>query len=172
MNGSVSTSVVHFLADAVKDKIIPQEYLLNLIKKTKSTSKDFHGDYQPEGNVIQPENNAQNHSQQNHHPLSIAAANAITILNVSDYDFINKDLSKLNIPGANLSHGIFEGTNFDGANLEGVNFTEAWLKDTSFVNAKTNMIKFGVIPDLKIDKEAFCVAHSPDGNNIAIGVRY
>ena len=172
MNGSVSTSVVHFLADAVIDQSLPAEYLLKLINKTKQVSEAFQDEQKSEGSLIPQENQVPSDpQQQHHHPLSIVAANAITILNVSGFKFSKMNLSKIDIPGANLSHGTFEGTDFTGANLQGVNFSEAWLQDTCFVNARMDLVTFGVIPDLMIDKKASSMTHSPDGNYIAVGTR-
>ena len=54
-----------------------------------------------------------------------AAANAITILNMTGFDFSNHDLSNIYIKGANLSYGSFERTNFTNANLQRVIFTGA-----------------------------------------------
>ena len=56
--------------------------------------------------------------------FEVAAANAITILNMTGFDFSNRDLSNICIRGANLSYGIFKGTNFANAKLQRVTFTE------------------------------------------------
>ena len=101
--------------------------------------------------------------------FSIAAANAITILNIIGYDFSKMDFQGVSIAGAELSKGRFEETNFTSANLQGVNFTNAWLKNATFEEADMNRVHFGVTPKLELDREAFCIAYSPDGNSLIIG---
>ncbi len=64
--------------------------------------------------------------------LSVASANAITILNVARFPFSGMDLSKISIPGADLSKGIFDHTNFRAANLRGINLDNAFLRKTNF----------------------------------------
>ena len=44
--------------------------------------------------------------------LEIAAANLITVLNVSHYTFSGKNLSNIKIPGAELAGGEFVQTDF------------------------------------------------------------
>ena len=57
----------------------------------------------------------------------IAASNAITVLNVSHYSFSGKDLSYVNIPGAELAGGEFVETDFTNADLTGVNLRSTIL---------------------------------------------
>ncbi len=90
----------------------------------------------------------------NSHPsFKTGAANAITILNAAGYDFSHQNFSRIRIPSANLSFGIFEGTNFTCSNLKGVNFTEAWLKNANFVNSNMESVEFGEIPSLTLDNQ-------------------
>lgn len=67
--------------------------------------------------------------------FKIAAANAITILNKARANFCGKNLEKINIEGADLSHGIFYETNFSKANLSGVNFCNSYLTKAIFDGA-------------------------------------
>ncbi|KAF9997365.1 hypothetical protein BGZ80_007023, partial [Entomortierella chlamydospora] len=50
-----------------------------------------------------------------------AAANAITILVRAGVQFINTDLRKIQIPGADLSFGVFDSAQLEGADLRKVN---------------------------------------------------
>ena len=88
---------------------------------------------------------------------------------MSGYDFSLMDFSGISIPCADLSYGIFEGTNFTGANLQRVNFTESWLKDATFAESTMKGVEFGLTPELKLDKEASCIAYSPKGDSLIIG---
>jgi len=74
-----------------------------------------------------------------HPEAAIAARNAITALNlIRVVQFSGKDLSGINIPGANLSKGDFQNTNFTDANLENVDFRHANLVGANFTDAKQN----------------------------------
>ena len=172
-NGSISSSVLQFLVDAVIDNKIPTTALIKLVRRSSIP------DFQPsekisELEVSRPEGNrgvrCDIQPGQAKHLFSVAAANAITILNASGFNFSRLDLSQISIPGANLKYGIFEGTNFTGADLQGVDFSGAWLKDTVFVGAAMSEVKFGVIPPLTLDKEAYCLAQSPNGKYLVVGV--
>ncbi|CAL6041893.1 Pentapeptide_repeats-containing protein [Hexamita inflata] len=69
--------------------------------------------------------------------ISIAAANAITILNVANESFRNMNLCRVKIPGANLSLAMMEGADFTEADLSNVDFQSAWLENAIF--NKSNM---------------------------------
>ncbi|CAL6012118.1 Pentapeptide_repeats-containing protein [Hexamita inflata] len=81
--------------------------------------------------------------------IKIAAANALTILNISGYKFIGRDLSNIQVPGATLSKGIFNNCIFKNANFQTCNFQQASFKDCIFDNANLNNIKFGESADLR-----------------------
>ena len=121
------------------------------------TKKEFNDD-------ITRENYLQSH-------FDVAAANAITILNMTGFDFSHRDLSNICIKGANLSYGIFEGTTFANANLQRVIFTGAWLKDASFERANLQDVDFGEDSDLKIwDDFISGISYSRNGKYLAIEV--
>ena len=189
-NDSRSLPILRFLIDAVTSEIISAVAMLQFIQKSRSSDaisqKKLHN--QGKETDVRPLNSLkeirveeeiglnpreiefQSKSNKCHH-FSIAAANAITILNASGHDFSKMNFSEIQIPGANLSHGIFEGTNFTGADLRGVDFTDAWLKDTKFVEANMERVQFGALLDLKLDKEVYSIAYSPDGNYMVVGTR-
>ena len=167
--GSLSIFILQFLVDAVNNRLISSSALIKLI--LASRINDLKSNLQREDQIEFDNPDSEDNNFHHHYDFSIAAANAITILNASGYDFSNMDLSGIRIAGAQLSNGIFEGTNFTGANLQGVNFSGAWLKDAKLEHANLKDVNFGVIPDLKIDKEVLSVAHSPSGTYMAIGVR-
>ena len=101
--------------------------------------------------------------------FEVAAANAITILNMTGFDFSNRDLSNICIKGANLSYGTFEGTNFANANLQRVIFTGAWLKDANLERANLQGADFGEDSDLKIQDDFIAgISYSRNGRYLAI----
>ncbi|MGI9214581.1 MAG: ankyrin repeat domain-containing protein, partial [Gammaproteobacteria bacterium] len=75
--------------------------------------------------------------------IDIVASKSITILNAARVVFTNMDLSKTQIPGANLSYGIFDGTNFEGADLRGVNFQGSWLNNAKFKGSLMHNVELG-----------------------------
>lgn len=74
---------------------------------------------------------------------SSIARNAITTLNLAGVSFSGVNLSGIQIPNADLSHGIFYNTDFTGANLTGVNFQYACLGKALFTNATLTNADFG-----------------------------
>ena len=111
--------------------------------------------------------------------LSIAAANAMTILNVAHRSFREKDLSGINVStfidgkwqGPNISGGMFGGTNFSNADLRGSIMFGSWYQKANFTKAKL------YYTDLGIAKKTFkghanyvnSVSFSRDGKYIASG---
>ncbi|KAG0047029.1 Target of rapamycin complex subunit lst8 [Gryganskiella cystojenkinii] len=102
--------------------------------------------------------------------VSVAAANAMTILVRAGVHFNGADLKRIQIPGSDLSRGQFDSAQFQGANLSGANFSKAWLRQADF--SKTNMdgVFFGEMPYLEIPTcNHSTVSH--DGSMIAFVVR-
>lgn len=104
-------------------------------------------------------------------PWSVAAANAITILNSAGYDFRKQDLSNISIPGAILSHGTFEGTNFANSNLKGVDFSDSCLVDADLFHANMLDVNFGEVPCLRLKGEIAGISYSPKGRYLAVDTR-
>ena len=174
INSSLPFSIVHFIVDAVKDETISADTLVRLVKKSRrKTSSNLlmipNEEKKSSDEVLDPHVSSKEillssmkgslDRNRPHDGFSLAASNAITILKMSGYDFSLMDFSGISIPCADLSYGIFEGTNFTGANLQRVNFTESWLKDATFVDATMKEVNFGLKPELKLDKEASCIAY-------------
>jgi len=67
--------------------------------------------------------------------MGLVASNAMTILSISGFNFIGKDLRKIKIPGANLSGSNFSQVDFGGADLRKVNFSDCILDGGIFLNA-------------------------------------
>ncbi len=76
-------------------------------------------------------------------PFRQGAANAATLLARARESFSGKDLSGVQIPGADLNNGVFDNTNFTRANLENVIFVNAWLRRATFDKAQMRGVQFG-----------------------------
>ena len=110
-----SISILHFLVDAVNDHIISTSAMIELIQKSRKhgnllNSQNFPADKSEEKGteprcLEQEISNSQEGASHQHgqHTFSIAAANAIMILNTAGYDFSHQNLSEVCIAGANLS---------------------------------------------------------------------
>ncbi|GAM52812.1 hypothetical protein EBME_1275 [bacterium endosymbiont of Mortierella elongata FMR23-6] len=102
--------------------------------------------------------------------VSMAAANAITILIKAGVQFHEADLKGVQIPGADLSFGVFDSAQLQGADLRQVNFRNSWLRDADLSAAKMAGVQFGEWAYLQEESEAISCAYSPDGNNCAVGL--
>ena len=100
----------------------------------------------------------------------IAAANAITILVRAGVQFIGTDLRGIQIPGADLSYGVFDSAYLQGANMRKVNLRGAWLRQTDFRRADMTGVQFGEPPCLDVDSIARSCAFSPDGRLFFVGL--
>ncbi|CAG9333083.1 unnamed protein product [Blepharisma stoltei] len=101
--------------------------------------------------------------------ISLAASNAITILNKARFSFANKDLSRIKIPYADLSYGFITGTNFSSSNLHRVKLLKSQIYDTNFKNCDMAKADFGeklLIAGLKANVKILAI--SPCGNFLAI----
>ena len=99
----------------------------------------------------------------------IAAANSITILVRAGVQFIGTDLRGIQIPGADLSYGIFDSVDLQGANMRKVNLRGAWLRQTDFHRADMTGVQFGELPHLPIGCGVWSCAFSPDGKSFMVG---
>ncbi|ETO15385.1 WD-40 repeat-containing protein [Reticulomyxa filosa] len=106
-------------------------------------------------------------SSKNNENVSIAAANAITILNSANINMHYKDWNNIKIPYAILDRAFLEGTNFTNANLDNVSFIQACLNNTNFTNTSMNNIYFGEYAYLEgHSKSVDTIKFSPDGTKI------
>ncbi|ETO11635.1 hypothetical protein RFI_25743, partial [Reticulomyxa filosa] len=106
-------------------------------------------------------------SSKNNENISIAAANAITILNSANVNMHNRDWNNIKIPYAILDRAFLEGTNFANANLDHVRFYQTCLNRANFTNASMNNIYFGEYAYLEGHKDhVLGIEFSPDGTKI------
>ncbi|KAG0009067.1 hypothetical protein BGZ80_002764, partial [Entomortierella chlamydospora] len=97
--------------------------------------------------------------------ISIAAANAITILVKARISFNGVDFRNIKIPKADLSYGMFDSALLDGADLRGVDFRNIWLRGSSLSKVDMAGAKFGEFPFIKAVRHC---AFSPDRSQFAV----
>ncbi len=98
------------------------------------------------------------------------AANAITILVRAGVKFNGSDLKGIQIPGADLSFGVFDSAQLQGSDLRKVNFRTSWLRQANLGAAQMGGVQFGEWPTLKEESEVYSCAYSPDGKSCAMGL--
>lgn len=98
-----------------------------------------------------------------HRIISVAAANAITVLNLAGKSFTRKDFSEISVPYADLSGAICDETNFKNAILRGVNFQHAWLRKADFTGADMEKVNFSELPF--IENECAITTMAMDSEN-------
>ncbi|ETO17126.1 WD-40 repeat protein, partial [Reticulomyxa filosa] len=107
-------------------------------------------------------------SSKNNSEVSIAAANAATILNSARVSMSHRNWDKINISHAILDYAFLEGTSLKEAILDSVSFFRACLSNANFTKASVNQVTFGEYGYLKGHSDkVFSVQFSPDGNRIA-----
>ncbi|CAL5984381.1 WD40_repeat protein [Hexamita inflata] len=99
--------------------------------------------------------------------VAVAAANAITILNVADESFRDKDFRNVKIPGANLSLAMMDSVDFRGADLTDVNFQSAWLQHAKFDGADMKNVEFGKRAQIETFSELRCIKLNKTGELLA-----
>ena len=175
----ISTDLLYDLIDLSRQKqknshskiqIIPEDHKTQKKQKEDSKLDIVETNYQqPNQTLIEEELKSDAKTESNSQSsFGTASANAITILNMTGYDFSYKDLSNICVKGANLSYGFFEKTNFANADLQRVIFTGAWLEDVSFERANLQGVYFGADSDLKIWEDSIeGIAYSRNGRYLA-----
>ncbi|ETO09798.1 hypothetical protein RFI_27579 [Reticulomyxa filosa] len=105
-------------------------------------------------------------SKTNEH-ISVAAANAVTILNSANVNMHYRNWENIKIPHAILDQAFLEGTNFKHANLDHVSLYQSFLNKANFTNASMNNIYFGEYAHLEgHSEEVNGIQLSPDGTKI------
>ncbi|GAM51888.1 hypothetical protein EBME_0351 [bacterium endosymbiont of Mortierella elongata FMR23-6] len=103
-------------------------------------------------------------------PVTVGAANAITILVRAGIQFNGADLNGVRIPGADLSYGVFDSAQLQGSDLRGVNLRTSWLREANLSGAQMADVQFGEWPYLEEDSNVESCAYSPDGENYVVGL--
>jgi len=131
-------SILQFLEERAQQEPLFKQQLLGYIEQSKSDKK-----------------------------WRTAAANAITILVRAGVQFNGADLRGIQIPKADLSHGLFDSAQLEGADLRHANLRGVWLRQANMSKAKMAGVQFGELPFLTLERKAMLIAYSPNGKSIA-----
>ncbi|KAK3808650.1 MAG: quinon protein alcohol dehydrogenase-like superfamily [Benniella sp.] len=132
-------SLLQFLEERVQQEPLFKQHLLAYIERSKDDKK-----------------------------WRTAAANAITVLIRSGYQFNSADLRGIRVPNANLSYGVFDSAQLQGADLRRVDLRGAWLQKADLSKAQMVGAQFGELPFLKQERAVEECAYSPDGSTFAL----
>jgi len=132
-------SLVQFLEERVHQEPIFKQQLFGYIESSKSDKK-----------------------------WRTAAANAITILVRAGVQFTAADLKGIQIPGADLRHGVFDSANLQGADLRKVNLSNVSLRGSDLSRAQMREVQFGELEFLKFDEQVSSCAYSSNGTSFAV----
>ncbi|KAG0024769.1 hypothetical protein BGZ80_007704 [Entomortierella chlamydospora] len=135
------TSILQFLEDRVQQEPAFRDQLIAYIENSKTDKR-----------------------------WRLAAANAATILVRAGVHFIGTDLKDIKIPGADLSHGVFDSAQLQGADLRKVQLRSTWLRKADLSTARMDGVRFGELPLLQEDSQVYVCIYSPDGETFAIGL--
>ncbi|KAF9361730.1 hypothetical protein BGX34_006953 [Mortierella sp. NVP85] len=133
-------SVVHFLSERVQQEPAFKEQLLSYIEHSKKDKK-----------------------------WCIAASNSITILIKAGVQFIGTDLQGIQIPGADISFGVFDSAQLRGADLRDANLRNVWFHLVDLSDAQMEGVQFGDFPFFTEDSRERSRAYSSDGKSFAVG---
>ncbi|KAF8983543.1 hypothetical protein BGZ46_010051 [Entomortierella lignicola] len=136
------TAILQFLADRVQEQPLLKNQLLAVIERSKIDKS-----------------------------ARVAAANAITVLVKAGVQFNGADLRGINIPGADLSYGIFDSAQLKGADLRKTNLQSTWLRAADLSGTQMTGVQFGELPSLQQDSPAESSVYSPDGQRLVCGLR-
>lgn len=104
-----------------------------------------------------------------HEPgVTIAAANAITMLNAARIPFSGENFQRIRVKGANLSGAILDGTDLRESDLREVNFSHAWLKNANLTGACMDKVYLGEMPYLEMIDQPYTCGYSSDDKMLAV----
>ncbi|BBE09775.1 WD40 repeat-containing protein [Mycoavidus cysteinexigens] len=103
-------------------------------------------------------------------PVTVGAANAITVLVRAGVQFNGKDLKGIRIPGADLSYGVFDSAQLQGSDLSRVKLRTSWLHQANLSRAQMAGVQFGEWPYLEEESDVRSCAYSPDEKFCAMGL--
>ncbi|KAF9957304.1 hypothetical protein BGZ72_001942 [Mortierella alpina] len=106
------------------------------------------------------------HASKDDKKWRIAAANAITILVRAGKQFNGEDLQHIQIPGADLSFGVFDSAHLQGADLRNVKLSNVWMNKANLSGADMSGAEFGELPYLQEDGAVSRCVYSPDGKTL------
>ncbi|KAG0233892.1 hypothetical protein BGX31_004753 [Mortierella sp. GBA43] len=132
-------SVLQFMEERAQQEPLFKQLLLNCIEQSKADKK-----------------------------WRTAAANAITILVRIGEQFNCADLRGIQVPGADISYGVFESAQLQEADLRHVDLRGAWLRGADLSETRMTGAQFGELPYLGQESEARLCAFSSDGKSLSV----
>ncbi len=98
------------------------------------------------------------------------ASNALTVLVKAGLQFNGCDLRGIQVPGADLSYGVFDSAQLQGSDLRSANLRAIWLREANLSGVQMSGVQFGEWPYLQEESEVNSCAYSPDGNTCVMGL--
>ncbi|MCX8565400.1 MAG: WD40 repeat [Glomeribacter sp. 1016415] len=98
------------------------------------------------------------------------ASNALTVLVKAGVQFIGCDLRGIQVPGSDLSNGVFDSSQLQGSDLSNANLRASWLRQVNLSGAELAGVQFGEWAYLQEKSGVNSCAYSPDGKNCAVGL--
>ncbi|KAG0042019.1 U3 snoRNP protein, partial [Gryganskiella cystojenkinii] len=99
----------------------------------------------------------------------IAAANAITILIRAGVHLSRLDLRRIQVPGADMSFGVFDSAPLQGADLRKTNLQSVWFRQADLRRARMEGSRFGESPILSDMNLSYAFAYTLDGEVLVAG---
>ncbi|UAW63521.1 pentapeptide repeat-containing protein [Mycoavidus sp. HKI] len=100
--------------------------------------------------------------------VQTVAANALMLLVKAGVQLKNRDFRGIRVPGADLSHGVFDDTQFQGADLRNVNWYHAQLRRVNLEGADLQGLELVESPALQMENEVKACCYSLDGHWLAV----
>ncbi|BBE08490.1 NB-ARC domain protein [Mycoavidus cysteinexigens] len=98
------------------------------------------------------------------------ASNALTVLVKAGLQFNGCDLRGIQVPGSDLSYGVFDSVQLQGSDLSNANLRASWLRQANLSGARMAGVQFGEWAYLKAERLVKFCAYSPDGESCALGL--
>ncbi len=98
------------------------------------------------------------------------ASNALTVLVKAGLQFNGCDLRGIQVPGADLSYGVFDSAQLQGADLRESYLRNIWLREGNLSGAHMDGVQFGEWPYLQEESWVSSCAYAPDGKSCALGL--
>jgi len=155
-------------------KYLPSELmhlkeLLNSVETGEIELLYFHRDRVKQDKAYAERLKSIVHASKTNPHVAVAAANAITILNLAGELFYGEDLSGIRIPGANLQGIVLDRVTLRGADLSGVYFRQAWLQGADFRDCEMQDVNFGERPFIYFGAVVNACCLSADGKWVLVG---
>jgi WD40 repeat protein/serine/threonine protein kinase len=102
--------------------------------------------------------------------ITQASANAATLLTAAHVPFSGRDLSGVQIKGADISNSVLHYTCLYKADLQDVALHRVFLGNADLREANLQGTNFGEFPSLQLKSKVQCVSYSKNGLQMAIGL--